>query len=311
MLLKPQSEIRKHYFLNRYVVITPGRAKRPLDVHEHSIIEKTESCVLCPAKIEKNLILDWTGNKKKWQIMVLKNKFPAFTINNPKAQGQQEVIIETPIHGQYMAELTLEHLTRILKTYVSRVKRFETDKKINYILIFKNSGSKAGASLHHSHSQTFASHLLPPKIAEKLAQFTAYQQEHDSCPYCDAIKLEIKNKSRIISNNSLITTIAPYASEYHYEAWILPKRHVVSITELTTKELVAIAEQLKLILSKLKEQQISFNFSFDYIPGNLNDHLHIKIQPRDSTWAGVEMNTGLVINSIPPEDAAKFYKFSK
>lgn len=304
----PKSEIRKHYFLNRYVVITPGRAKRPLDVREQTIVGQNESCVLCPVKIEKNLILDWTGDKKNWQIMVLKNKFPALTSDNKLALGEQEVIIESPEHGKSLSSLPLEHITRILKTYVSRVKRFEANKKINYILVFKNSGSKAGASLHHSHSQTFASHLLPPRIASKIAQYTAYQQEHDNCPYCDIIKKEQKAKKRLITDNNLLVTIAPYASEYHYEAWIIPKRHVLSIAELNTKELIAIAEQLKLILSKLDKHQLSFNVSFDFVPGNQNQHLHIKIQPRDSTWAGVEMNTGLVINSVPPEEAAKFYK---
>jgi hypothetical protein len=36
--------------------------------------------------------------------------------------------------------------------------------------------------------------------------------------------------------------------------------------------------------------------------------MHLKLEPRPNVWAGLELGTGIIINPIPPEDAAKFYR---
>ncbi|KKQ60520.1 MAG: UDP-glucose-hexose-1-phosphateuridylyltransfera se [Parcubacteria group bacterium GW2011_GWE2_38_18] len=307
MFLRPQSEFRKHYFLNKYVIITPGRAKRPRDVQEQSVIHNNSSCVLCPEKIEKNLILDYIGGKINWEVMVLKNKYPAVTLNNPKAFGQQEVIIETPEHGVEMAEFSVKKIEQVLHTYIKRTKEISENKKIDYILIFKNSGSKAGASLHHSHSQVFATKILPPEVSDELTQAQYYKAANDVCPYCNIIKKEMRSKRKIFENSE-IAVLAPYASEYHYEAWIFTKRHLDNITKLNAKEIKSVAQALKNILGKLHRIGLSYNFSVYQVISNTDQHFYFKIQPRDSIWAGVEMNTGIIVNSVSPEEAAKFYK---
>lgn len=305
--LKQKSEIRKHYFLNRFVVITPGRAKRPRDVQEQSVITKNSSCVLCPEKIEKNLILDYIGGKINWEVMILKNKFPAVTLNNPKAYGTQEVIVETPEHGVEMSEFSIKKIEQVLNVYVKRTKEISQNNKIDYILIFKNNGSKAGASLHHSHSQVFATKILPPEVSEELTQAQHYKAAHDVCPYCDIIKKEMRSKRKIYEDTE-VAAFAPYASEYHYEAWIFTKRHLDNITRLNAKEIKSVALVLKKILVKLQRLGLSYNFSLCQVISNTDQHFYFKIQPRDSVWAGVEMSSGIIINSVSPEEAAKYYK---
>lgn len=308
MLLKPKSEFRKHYFLNKYVIITPARFKRPRDVHEETIHDKNDNCGLCPSGIEKGLILDYLGAKSRWLVMVLKNKFPAVTLNNKKAYGEQEVIIETPDHGVDMANLSIEQIELVLEMYVRRAEKLAKNKKLNYLLIFKNSGSKAGASLHHSHSQIFATELLPPIVEESLAEAKKYLSKTGRCPLCDVVRQEMKAKKRLILENKEIAVIAPYASEYHYEAWLVTKRHLDNIVDLNSRELKSLAAALKKILTKLHQLNLSYNFSFEQVVNDREQHFCLKIQPRDSVWAGVEMNSGLIINSVPPEEAAKFYR---
>jgi len=53
---------------------------------------------------------------------------------------------------------------------------------------------------------------------------------------------------------------------------------------------------------------LSFNFFLHQIISDRDQHFYLKIQPRDSVWAGVELGSGLVVNSISPEIAAKFYR---
>lgn len=306
MLFKPKSEIRKHYFLNKYVIITPGRAKRPRDVQEQSVINKTVSCVLCPDQIEKKLIIEHTGGKTNWDIMVLKNKYPAVTLNNRKAYGTQEVIIETPEHGIEMSDFSVKKIEQVLAIYSKRTKELSKNKKLDYILVFKNNGSKAGASLHHSHSQIFATKILPPDVFNELVLAQQYKAAHDSCPYCDIIKQESKAKRKVFEDDQVIA-FAPYASEYHYEIWVFTKKHLDNITKMNTKETHSFALAIKKIISKLHSLNLSYNFSMHQIISNIDQHFYLKIQPRDSIWAGVEMNTGIIINSVPPEEAAKFY----
>jgi len=303
-----KSEIRKAYFLNKHVIITPGRAKRPRDVEEQSILKKSNSCPFCPDKIQKGVILDKINlkNSKKWQAISIPNIFPAVTIDNKKAYGTQEVIIETPKHNKKLGDSPLSHIENILNLYKSRTEKLSKNKELDYILCFKNQGSKAGASIAHAHSQVFATKIVPNDLKEEARLALEYKTKHKKCPYCDIIKKETNSKREIYNDKNIIA-FTPYASEFHYEAWIFPKRHLDNITELNKKELHSIAKALKLILSKLNSIDLSFNYFLHNVISNENQHFYIKIQPRDSVWAGVELGSGLVINSVPPEIAAKFY----
>lgn len=303
-----KSEIRRAYFLNKYVIITPGRSKRPRDIKEETLIRRTGDCFFCRGKIDKSLFVKQFGGKgDNWDILVLKNKFPAVTLDNKKAFGYQEVIVDTFHHSKILADLSIKHISSLLKVYADRTKEISQIDGIDYILIFKNEGSKAGASIVHDHSQVFATKVLPLDIAEEKCLANAYREKNKSCVYCDIIKKEKDSPRRIFEDKNILA-FAPYASEYHYEAWIFAKRHVDNITKLNNSEIKSFATALKLILSKLDTLGISYNYFFHQVISDKDQHFYLKIQPRDSVWAGVELGSGLVINSVPPEDAAKYYR---
>ena len=111
---KNKSEYRKDYLLDQYVLITPGRARRPRDVNEQTVIKRTPSCVFCPDNIVKKNIVDQIRSAKKWDVMSVKNIFPAVTLNNPKAYGVQEVIIDTPNHTKELADLSVTHIEKVI-----------------------------------------------------------------------------------------------------------------------------------------------------------------------------------------------------
>ena len=304
-----KSEIRKAYLLNKYVIITPGRAKRPRDIKEQTIIQRTADCPFCPDHIAPENVLDEIKDKggKAWQVLSLQNIYPAVTLDNDKAFGTQEVVVETPHHSKELAELEEGQIETVLRMYARRVKAISQNEKIEYILCLKNQGSKAGASIVHAHSQIFATHILPPDIHEELGLAQSYQVKHGVCPYCDTIKNEMKSERKIFED-SLVAAFAPYASEYHYEAWVFAKRHLDNITQLDGEEFKSFARVLKIILQKLRKLDLSFNYFLHQVISNRDQHFYLKIQPRDSIWAGVELGSGLVINSVPPEEAARYYR---
>ncbi|MFH0923842.1 MAG: galactose-1-phosphate uridylyltransferase [Candidatus Falkowbacteria bacterium] len=302
-----KSEIRKAYLLNKYVIITPGRLKRPRDIKEQTIIERTRPCPFCVENIDKKNIVDKINSGNNWRVLSIKNIFPAVTLDNEKAYGSQEVIIESPDHNKELADLSEQEIRQVLEMYSRRTQDIAKNKKIDYILCFKNQGSKAGASIIHSHSQVFATKILPPEIHEEMGLAQNYKIKHGLCPYCDIINKEMKSKRKVFEDKN-IAAFTPYASEYHYEAWIFPKRHIDNITLLNEEEAKSFAKALKKILTKLKNLDLSFNYFLHNAVSNKDQHLYLKIQPRDSVWAGVELGSGLVINSIPPEEAAKYFR---
>jgi UDPglucose--hexose-1-phosphate uridylyltransferase len=301
------SEIRKAYLLDKYVIITPGRAARPRDIKEQTVIKRAGKCVFCPENIDWKNVVDLIGTKKDWAVLSLNNIFPAVTLNNKKAYGAQEVIVETPDHVKELAELPAGHIEKVLEMYARRTEDLGKIKKINYILCFKNQGSKAGASIVHAHSQVFATEILPPDVEEELALARQYRDKHRSCAYCDIVKKEMKSPRKIFEDGH-VAAFAPYASEFHYEAWIFTKRHLDNISKINAHELKSFAKALKKILLKLNKLNLSYNFFVHQVVSNTDQHFYLKIQPRDAVWAGVELGSGLVINSMPPEEAARYYR---
>lgn len=305
-----KSEIRKHYFLDRYVIFSPRRSLRPINISEADKQKKEEarkSCFFCPG-MEDVKVIDRIGEGKIWDVEVIENKFPALTLGNEKAYGVQEVIVETPVHNIEFSDLSLSHIVKILETYDDRIEKLSKIDGIKYVLVFKNDGGKAGASIPHSHSQVFALPMIPPFIQESSNAIDKYILEKGVCPFCDIIEKEKKEKSRIAYENEDFIAICPYSGSSPYGVWIMPKKHIRRIQDLNKKELNSFAEILKKIVKKLDDHDISYNYFIHNSLENESHHLRLKIVPRLTIWAGLELGSGIIINPVFPEDAAAFYR---
>jgi len=304
-----KSEIRKDYIQEKYVIIAPRRGKRPHDVERPERIKppSTHKCVFCPKNVDKQKSVLTISNGDIWQVKVIKNKFPAVTLNNTKAYGMQEVVIETPDHAKETEDLSQKHIARLFEVYAIRTKQISENKRIEYILIFKNNGGKAGASILHAHSQIFATSFLPPHLLDKSQRVQQYKLQNGSCVYCDVIKKE-KKGPRLIWQDENIIAFTPYASIFNYEVWIMPKRHIDNVTLLNLEERLSFAKILRKILRKINKLKLPYNYYFHQVINDEDQHLYLKVTPRGSVWAGVEVGSGLVINPIAPEEAAKFYR---
>jgi len=303
-------EIRKDYIQEKYVIIAPKRGKRPHDtVHPKEAFRKkmVPSCIFCPDNLKDVPSLYQKGAKDDWQIKVIANKYPAVSKDNKDAYGQQDVVIETPDHTLELEDLSVDSIADLLEAYSERTKEISKDGKIEYILIFKNDGGVAGASLQHSHSQIFATQFLPPHLFDKSQRQQAYKLQHGHCVYCDVIERESKGP-RLIYKDENVIAFTPYASIFNYEAWIMPLAHRDNITELTLSERKSFARILKHLLVKIGQLDLPYNFYFHQVINDNDQHLYMKVVPRGSVWAGVEIGSGLIINPIDPDEAAEFYR---
>jgi len=309
-----KSEIRRDYIQEKYVIIAPRRGRRPHDVERPQSLNpvKKSECVFCPERVDKVSKVLMTVRKTRepdepWAIKVIANKYPSVETNNPRAYGRQEVVIETPNHDLETEDLSAKRIAEILAVYAQRTKAISLDKKIEYLLIFKNNGGTAGASLLHPHSQIFATEFLPPNLRDKSQRVQAYKLKHGTCVYCDVIKKERKGP-RLVMEDKNIIAFCPYAPMHNYEIWLMPKRHLDNVTLLNESERLSLAKMLRMILKKICRLDLPYNYYFHQTINDEDQHLYLKITPRGSVWAGVEIGSGLIINPVSPEEAAKFYR---
>lgn len=304
---KPNSEIRKHYFLDQYVVIAPKRNLRPESFSHAAEPHKVpdSSCHFC----NNHETGVWQKPKgANWDVKVIRNAFPALSIDNPKAFGIQEVVINTPSHQTEFSELDLNQILVVFEAYRNRLAKLKLTEGIRYVLIFKNDGPMAGASVAHAHCQIFGLPLVPPKIEQEADALNHYWDQHESCAYCDIIVWETQHKSRIIAADKHFIAISPYAASYAFEAWLIPQRHVAKFTELNQSELHSLAVLLKNITARLDSYTMSFNYFLQESLINQNHHFVLKVEPRTTKWAGAELGTGVIINPVAPEYAALWYQ---
>lgn len=309
MLIK-KPEIRKDYIQEKYVIIAPKRAQRPHDVPKAQDSPRKQlepACIFCPENLKDVPSLYQQGKGDDWKIKVIANKYPAVSLDNPKAYGEQDVVIETPDHTLELEDLSVDHITDLLEAYSERSKEIARNNKIEYILIFKNNGGVAGASLQHAHSQIFATQFLPPHLFDKSQRQQAYKLQHGTCVYCDVIEKESKGP-RLVYRDENVIAFTPYASIFNYEIWIMPLAHKDNITELTFGERRSFARILKHVLVKIGHLNMPYNFYFHQVINDNDQHLYMKVVPRGSVWAGVEVGSGLIINPIDPDDAAEYYR---
>jgi UDPglucose--hexose-1-phosphate uridylyltransferase len=300
-------EIRKDYFRNQYVIIAANRAKRPQQIKKDEN-EYGKFCYFCPDNIGNKVITLRENNEKgDWQILSFINDFPCVSLDNPKSYGQAEVLIETRQHGPDVNDFSIKHIVKIIDAYINRYDSLMKIEGVKHVIIFKNEGGKAGASIAHTHSQIIALPIMPPKVEHEMNSYRKYRQEKQTCPLCDIIKNEM-NGPRVIFEDKFIFAAAPYASESPYGAWIIPKRHVKKISDLSLDEKESIAKVLKQILGKLDEMGISYNYFIENAVVYDDYHMNIKISPRPNIWAGLELGTGVIVNSIAPERAAAIYR---
>ena len=308
--------LRKDYILDRWVYYASSRGKRPREFKSVVVREESKTCLFCPGneKLTPKEIgrMEYKGS---WKMRWFANKFPAVELKGKpivksrkfltegNAYGIHDIVVETNHHKSQLADLPVRDFRQLLEVYKVRAQKLSRLKNIKYIQIFKNHGKEGGTSLLHSHSQIVAMPEIPSLIQDEIDAIKKCRK----CPYCDIVRLESKSRRKLFETRNILA-FAPFASRFNYEAWIFTKHHKNNLEQLSEEELSDIATALKKILSRLKEINASYNFFLHYAPGKDNLHFHIEITPRIATWAGFEFSTNAIINSVMPEDAARFYR---
>ncbi|NLK63154.1 MAG: galactose-1-phosphate uridylyltransferase [Fusobacteria bacterium] len=336
------SELRKDPVSKRWVIFSEERGNRPNQYdkeneEEHNSTEDISKCPFCEGKEKKSgdeilayeKIHNREPNSPGWWVRVLENKFPALTskgatlkkgvgiYDKMSGNGRHEIIVETPKHYDNLPDLGENEIEKVIYAYRDRYTDIAKDNNIKYILIFKNFGRDAGASLEHSHSQLIATPVIPKKVETELHGAKDYYRFRDRCVFCDIITQELADNERIIEENELFISFVYYAGRFPYEIWILPKQHSAKFELINKKEVKDLASILKNTLQRVKKLlgNPHYNFVIHTLPIKENDtfyfHWHIEIMPKLTKVAGFEWGTGFYINPVLPEVGAKYLRECK
>ncbi|MGH9412779.1 MAG: galactose-1-phosphate uridylyltransferase [Terriglobales bacterium] len=326
-------ELRKDPVTGRWVIIAGDRAKRPSDFGRAPVRPTGQGfCPFCYGNETKTPpeILAYRAegapNTPGWSVRVVPNKFPALGIEGELGRqgegvydkmngiGAHEVIIETPQHDLTLATIPTKAIEDVLWAFRDRMLDLKKDPRFRYILVFKNHGENAGASLEHTHSQLIALPIVPGSIREQVNGARQYYDYKERCIYCDIIRQELDAKVRVVSENDDFVTLSPFAPRFPFETWIFPKHHEAFFEDSSPGNLENLAKALKNLLTRTDTvlDCPAYNLVLQSAPlresREESFHWHIEYMPRLSRIAGFEWGTGFYINPTPPEDAAKYLR---
>jgi UDPglucose--hexose-1-phosphate uridylyltransferase len=257
---------------------------------------------------------------------VVPNRFPALMIEGALGRegeglydrmngvGAHEVIIETHRHDDSMADLSAHEIESVLWAYRDRILDLKKDSRFRYVMIFKNHGRAAGASLDHSHSQLIALPIVPKNVTEEMKGALEYYNYKERCVYCDIVRQERNDGRRLVYENSDFVVLEPFAPKFPFETWLLPKAHDSAFEDCQKNEYANLADALRVTLRKLDRalQNPPYNFMLHTSPFqdlfNPHYHWHFEIMPTLVRVAGFEWGSGFYINPTPPEEAAKMLR---
>ncbi len=326
-------ELRRDPIHGRWVIISTERGRRPSDFAIEEQRPIGGFCPLCEGNEDKTppeiIAFRDNGtppNSPGWTLRVVSNKFPALRIEGElnregdgiydkmNGLGAHEVVIETPRHHETLSTLPLKGVKDVLWAYRERMMDLRRDQRLRYVLVFKNHGVAAGASLEHSHSQIIALPIVPTWVSEEIEGAKNYFQYKERCVFCDIIRQELQQRSRLIIENQGFLSIAPFASRFPFETWILPKTHSPSFEHMKSPLYEQAAQILSETLHRL--HQVLNDPPYNYIihtssfseMENDHYHWHFEIMPKLTKVAGFEWGTGFYINPTPPEEAAQYLR---
>jgi UDPglucose--hexose-1-phosphate uridylyltransferase len=321
-------EIRKDLIVSRWVIVATERARRPAAFID-SVNQQTDphNCPFC--KLNEQPLLT------KGRVKVFKSGTPFFSDTQPlnrqkhglyevsTSWGSHEVVIETPDHIANMADLPLEDVQKVFETYAQRMLVHRKDHSIRYVLAYKNYGVAAGSRpIGHARSQIMAVPVNPIRVKDKITGAKRYFDFHERCLFCDLIRQERKDNSRVIIENREFIAITPFASRFPFEVWIVPKRHSCDFAQGIAGNESQLAQIMKELLLRFKIglNDPAYNYMIHSAPFEAGGeykkyptieedyHWHIELIPRLTRVAGFERGTGFYINSIPPEKTAEFLR---
>ena len=126
---------------------------------------------------------------------------------------------------------------------------------------------------------------------------------------------EKKYKKRIVYENEGAIAFAPFVSKNPFEVRIFPKKHLPYFENTLDQEIDCVTDGLQQVLRKLEKNLKDPDYNFFIHTAPIRDkekykmyHWHIEVAPKTNINAGLELGTGVEVNEVDPDEAAKLLR---
>ena len=331
------------------VLVATARGMRPKKAEER--IERdtrthVDTCPFCRGNEDRTPpeITRWP-EQGDWKMRIVPNLYPVLGDDSPSKNiafglqqvidgyGRHEVIIDHPDHGIILHEMSEDHLSALFALFQRRMAElYASDRRLKYVLVFKNFGPAAGASIPHTHSQIIAMPVVPENVQNEVTHSREHHRKFGQCIFCSLIdealtfeatiyeretgqvRRKINVGQYVIERGERFVAIKPFASRFEWEIHILPLAHEADFLQASEEDLADFARVLRRTMARLDKVVggVQFNFFLHSVPHgedyeNCGDsyHWHLEICPRTSIPTGFELGSGLFVSTVSPEDAAE------
>jgi UDPglucose--hexose-1-phosphate uridylyltransferase len=309
------TQMRKDILTGGWVIMAETNTVRPSDFQFQRFVRETMFCPFCetneaatPPEVFAIRNPGSSPNGPGWSVRVVSNSNPLLRIEGELGRraegfhdlmngvGAHEIIVETPRHDRSLHELEVHELSDVIRAHVARIVDLEGDKRMRYVLIFKNHGEGAGAhTISHSISQLMALSVTPRSLKTKLMVARDYFAMKERCIYCDVLQQELKGP-RLIAENADFVAFAPFASRFPFEMTVLPKSHSSAFSRISPGQIDNLALQDRPFLRPRAGYWNTIEDDF---------HWHLQILPQIVRVTGFEWASWFFYNPVPPEIAAQ------
>ena len=332
------SDLRQDIFSGRWVIVAQAAALEPSHFQFKRFTGAVSFCPFCetneastPPEVFAVRREGLPANGPGWSVRVVPNSMPRLGIEGAldrraegfhdlmNGVGAHEIVAETPRHDRRLQDLEPSEIATVFRACAARIADLRRDKRIRYVLIFKNHGEEAGAhTIFHSISQLMALPVTPRAIKNKLEVARHYYAIKERCVYCDVLGQELRDMRRVVAENPDFVAVAPFASRFPFEIMILPKTHSCDFVQTSPAALDNLARIVRHVLERL-DQTLGgppYNIALQDGPCRRRKegywatlehdfHWHLEILPQIFRIAGFEWASGFFCNPVPPEMAAR------
>jgi UDPglucose--hexose-1-phosphate uridylyltransferase len=303
-------ELRTDTIRGHLVVVAVERAARPFTVAPPADVTEPAGCPFCDGNetmTPPEVFRTGSGaaDEPGWRVRVVPNLYPIVT-GTPDgvnaATGAHEVVILSPDHERSFGRLDDAAATEVLTVMRERVRHHLTAGR-RYVQVFVNQGRAAGASIAHPHAQLVALDLVPPAVEADVARFVDARTDLVARELVDA-----RRDGLVVVDGPAVAWAPPAAGAPYWMRVAHPSTRA-RFDEANDAQLAVVAVALRDALASLHAVvgEPAYNVVIRSAPPDRSVgefHWHLDVIPRIGVTAGFEEGTGILVNVVPPEQAA-------
>jgi UDPglucose--hexose-1-phosphate uridylyltransferase len=291
------SQLRHDPLSGRDVIVAAGRAARPTTFAVSGDEgDGTGACPFCPGEESRTPPeVARTGGGEPdgpgWEVRAFPNLYPIVEAH--------EVVVLAPDHRSF-ADLDDDEATAVVRVLRDRVHAHLEAGHV-YGVAIVNHLRAAGASIAHPHAQVFALDVVPRAVDDAVARFRDAED--------DLVRADAASGELVGARDNAVAVWCPRASAVPYQ---LRLAHDAAGARFDLADDVMIAEvavALRDALSGLRDAiggDVPYNVVVNTAPRDAQPfHWYVDVVPRTTVTAGFEHATGILVNTVPPDQAAE------